>query len=115
VGEAIERRSPKLAYERGWALATLEQVMVNLEREYVRAGKGELFTHLRLALWESGRGPTYAELAAELGMSEAADKMAVLRMRTRARELLRRTVAHTVASPGEAEEECQYLLTLLRR
>lgn len=110
----FEELTPERAYEKSWAVATLEEAMVNLQNEYQRSGKGELFEKLRLLLWEDSKGETYAELGRQLAMSEAAVKMAVSRLRQRARELLRREIAHTVASPGAVEEEFRHLVAVLR-
>ena len=62
-----------------------------------------------------GRGETqrYAALAAQLGITEAAVKMAVSRLRERYREFLKEEIGHTVASPGEADEEVRYLFRVL--
>jgi len=62
-----------------------------------------------------GRGTPYAELAARLGRSEGAVKVAVHRLRQRYRELLQEEIANTVTSPEEAEEERRYLLAVLSR
>jgi len=54
----------------------------------------------------------YANLAALLGMTDTAVKLAVHRLRKRYGELLRVEVVHTVASPQEAEEEIRYLIAV---
>jgi len=110
----FEELTPERAYEKSWAVAALEEAMVNLQNEHHRSGKGELFEKLRLLLWEDPKGETYADLGRQLAMSEAAVKMAVSRLRERARELLRREIAHTVASPQEVEEELRHLVAVLR-
>jgi RNA polymerase sigma-70 factor (ECF subfamily) len=110
----LESLSPDKAYEKSWAVATLEEAMVNLQNEYRQAGKGELFERLRLLLWDEPKGETYAELGQQLAMSQAAVKMAVSRLRVRAREILRHVVANTVASPDEIEEEFRHLVAILR-
>src|ERR1039457_3658303 len=46
-------------------------------------------------------------------MTEAIVKMAVQRMRSRSRELLREEVARTVASPDEIEDEIPHLFPTL--
>jgi RNA polymerase sigma-70 factor (ECF subfamily) len=51
----------------------------------------------------------YSEIAARRGMTEAAVKMAVQRMRSRYRALLREEIAKTVASPDEVEDEIRHL------
>lgn len=88
--------------------------MASLQNEYERSGKRELFEKLRLLLWDEPKGETYAELGEQLGMSEAAVKMAVSRLRQRAREILLREIANTVASPDEIEEEFRHLVAALR-
>ena len=46
-------------------------------------------------------------------MTEDAVKKEVSRMRQRYRELFRQEIAHTVASPGELEEEMNHLFKVL--
>ncbi len=106
--------TPESIYDKSWALATLEEAMVRLEEEYETRGKGDLFRKLRLLLW-GDRSTTYSELGNQLGMSEAAVKMAVARLRERAREQLRSEVAHCVALETEIDEEYSYLRELLQR
>ena len=55
----------------------------------------------------------YAELAQQLDMSEGAVKVAVHRLRQRYRALLRDTIADTVSSPDEVEDELRYLFRTL--
>jgi DNA-binding transcriptional regulator PaaX len=62
---------------------------------------------------EKGESP-YAEVAASLGMSEGAIKVAVHRLRQRYGELVRAEIAQTVTTQEEAEEELRYLAALLR-
>jgi hypothetical protein len=50
-----------------------------------------------------------AQAAQELGMSDAGVRMAVHRLRHRYRDLLRRTIAQTVDSPDQFEEEIRFL------
>ena len=55
----------------------------------------------------------YAEIGAQLGMSEGAVKVAVHRLRRHYREALRAEIAETVARPGEVEEELRHLFVML--
>ena len=50
-----------------------------------------------------------------MDMSEDAVKQAVLRLRRRYRELLRREIAHTVSTPAEVEDEIRHLFELFER
>ena len=60
------------------------------------------------------RGETsYAEAAAQLGLSESATKSAIYRLRQRYGELVREEIAETVESPLEIETEIRYLVTVL--
>ena len=56
----------------------------------------------------------YAELAAELGMSAEALKVAVHRLRRRYGELVRSEIAHTVTTTGEIEDEVRNLFAAVR-
>jgi len=81
-----------------------------LRNEYAATGKAALFEQLKQTLTE-GRGTiAYAELAASLGISEAAVKMAVHRLRQRYREAIRSEIAGTVADPSQIEEEMREVL-----
>ena len=51
-------------------------------------------------------------MAAELGMTDGAVKVAVHRLRRRYRQLLREEIAQTVASPEEIDEEIRYSFVL---
>ena len=94
-------------------MAVLETALERLAREFADAGKGELFRRARGFLSGERGEMTYARAAAELGLSEAALKMAVTRMRQRCRELIREEIAHTVTTPAEVEDEYRVLLAAL--
>lgn len=105
--------SAEKSFERQWAMTLLEQVVERLRNEFVAAEKGALFVELKVFLTGDKRACSYAELATELGMTEAALKMAVSRMRQRYGELLRIEIANTVSRPEEVEEEMQALFAAL--
>jgi RNA polymerase sigma factor (sigma-70 family) len=112
--ELAETLSADRLYERRWALAVLEQVLTRLESEYRAANNAALFNQLKeFLVCERGR-PTQAEIAAELGMTENAVKQAFHRFRQRYRVLLREEIAHTVAQPGDIEDELRHLVSVLR-
>ena len=112
--ERTESFSADRLYERRWALAVLEQVLMRLESEYQAAGNAALFERLKeFLVGERGR-PTQAEIATELGMTENAVKQAFHRLRQRYRVLLREEIAHTVAQPGDVEGELRHLVSVLR-
>jgi RNA polymerase sigma-70 factor (ECF subfamily) len=110
---AHEMTAEKL-YERRWALTLLDHGLARLREEYGRAGKDKLFDHLKGFLTgESGTAP-YRQIAAELGMTEGAVKVAVHRLRGRLRELLLVEIAQTVADPADVDDELRHVFTALR-
>jgi len=112
--ELAETWSADRLYERQWALAILEQVLGRLESEYRAAGTAALFERLKeFLVGERGR-PTQGEIATNLGMTENAVKQAFHRLRQRYRVLLREEIAHTVAQPGDVEDELRHLVSVLR-
>ena len=54
-------------------------------------------------------------IAARLGMSEGAVKVAVHRLRQRYREVLRAAIAETVDNEADLDDEMRYLIAVLRR
>lgn len=100
-------------FERQWVLTLLDHVLQNLDEEYRKAGKENLFRSLQGHLTGSAEAP-YRETAAKLNISEAAVKVAVHRLRRRFGELLRREIALTVVNHGDIEDEVQNLFNILR-
>lgn len=111
--EPVDERSPDQIFERRWAMTVLEQVLAVLEKEYRASNKAKLFGELRFFLLGDKSHGTYAEVGSRIGLSEAAVKMAVSRLRQRYRELFREVIAQTVAEPGDVEEEIRHLLAAL--
>jgi RNA polymerase sigma-70 factor (ECF subfamily) len=111
--EPVDAAAPDKAFDRQWALALLETVLTQLEVEYRRDGKAALFAALRQTLTGARESQPYGELAARLGLSVGAVKVAVHRLRQRYRALLQAEIAHTVASPEEVQEELRHLFRTL--
>ncbi len=110
--EAERHLEPDIYFERQWAIALLEHVMRKLSEEYRAAGKEELFENLRGSLAGDESKRPYSDIAAQLGLTESAVKMAVYRLRARYRELLRAAIAETVATPAEIEDEIRHLFAV---
>jgi RNA polymerase sigma-70 factor (ECF subfamily) len=101
-------------FERRWTLTLLDQVLSQLQDEYVQAGKGRVFDRLKGYLTGEKGGPPYAQVAAELDLTEGAVKVAVHRLRQRYRELLRAAIGHTVADSADIEDELHQLFLAVR-
>ena len=93
----------------------LESVLKQLRDDYTRDGKGLLFETLEPCLIGRRETQPYAVLALQLGMSEAAVKMAVSRLRARYREILQQELLQTVASPADVDGELRHLFRVLAR
>lgn len=100
-------------YERRWAMMLLDRVLANLREEQVATGKGVQFDLLKTSLLGDRSSVPYAELSAQLGMTEGNLKVIVHRLRQRYRELLRVEIAETVTSPAEVDEELRQLFAAL--
>ena len=105
--------TPDRAFDRQWALALLDVVLVRLRQEYTDAGREDLFLGLKDTLSGGRSEIPYRELAGRLGLSEGAVKVAAHRLRQRYRELLRAEIANTVATPDEVEQELEHLFAAL--
>jgi RNA polymerase sigma-70 factor (ECF subfamily) len=112
-GEHADSMAPDRLYDRRWALALLGEAMGRLDREYGAAGKGAELTQLKPHL-TAGRGEIpYKEIAASLGITEGAARVAVHRLRKRFREVFREMVADTVSTPEEVEAELREVIEAL--
>lgn len=107
--EPADGLTPEKLLERQWALALLDHVLARLQAEFVTDGKEKQFDELKVWLTEGKGASSYAAVAATLGTTEGAAKVAVHRLRRRYRELLREEISHTVATPEEIDEEIRHL------
>ena len=96
-----------LVFDREWAAALIGRALINLEAEQV--GKEAQFSVLKPWLETAETRPQF-EAAHELGISGAAVKVAIHRLRVRFRELIRAEVSSTVADPVEVGEEFLHLI-----
>jgi RNA polymerase sigma factor (sigma-70 family) len=111
--EPADPVTAEMIYERRWALTVLEQVLDRLKNEYRTAGNAALFDSLKQLLPDEPGAPSQAEIAAQLGMTENALRQAFYRFRQRYQSLLREEIAHTVATPGDIEDELRHLIAVI--
>lgn len=116
VRDACEPRSgedPELAFDRQWALSVIAKVRSRLRREYEGADQLDRYEILKSHLMDSGAAQSGLQTAAQLGMTEAAAKSAIHRIRRRFAELLRAEISRTVAHPDDIDDEIRHLLSAL--
>jgi RNA polymerase sigma factor (sigma-70 family) len=107
--EPADNLSPEAIFERHWASSILNAVMQRLQQLYELDGKAEVFEALKDHLG-LGRGErSYREIGDGLGISEAAARVTVHRMRKRYRQFLLEQIASTLDPEESAEEELRYL------
>ena len=80
-----------------------------------RWGTGKQFPALKPWLTGDKQEVSLADLAARLGTSEGALRVALHRLRKRFRELVREEIASTVGKATHVREEMGYLLEVLSR
>lgn len=111
--EPAHHITPERLFEQRWALTLLDRVLARLREEHTARGKEALFDHLRVFLVGEGHSPAQLEVAARLGLSPGAMRVAVHRLRQRYRDLLRQEIAATVDDPREVDEEIRQLFAAL--
>jgi RNA polymerase sigma-70 factor (ECF subfamily) len=115
LAELAGGEPPERTFQRRWALQVMERALARLALEQERAGKRDLYGALRPHLSPGEAAPPHAEVAARLGTSEGAVKVALHRLRRRYGELVREEVAGTLADPTAVEAELAALIEALER
>jgi len=107
--EPADRLSADKLFNRAWAMAIIERALEMTRREYIDAGKSELFEQLKDHITIEPLTSSYRQCADHLGMSEGAVRVATHRIRRRLRALIRSEMAETVTTAEQLEEEIQDL------
>ena len=100
-------------FDSAWAERVLEMAMDTLERELSEQGRAEEFGALVPFLGVSADSDSSAEVAEALGVSSAALKSKIYRLRQRFRDTILAEISRTVETPHEAEEEMSWLFEIL--
>jgi DNA-directed RNA polymerase specialized sigma24 family protein len=103
-------------FDTDWAIALLEGAVTRLEAEYEASNRAAIFKALRPFLGTTSEAaPNQAALAETLGMSHAALRQSLNRLRDRFRAILRSQIADTLRDPTDAaiDEELRDLRAIL--
>ncbi|MES2568729.1 MAG: sigma-70 family RNA polymerase sigma factor, partial [Verrucomicrobiota bacterium] len=112
VPAALRNETPETLFDREWALGVIGRSLARIEEENT-VSSPEVFHTLKAWLSASTTPPAQASIAAALGMSEGALKVAIHRLRKRFREIVRQEVAQTLHDPSELGAEMQHLIMVL--
>ena len=107
--------APDELYERRWAMTLLDESLERLQREFARTGREREFNALKEWLTAERGGIPYAQIAAAIGTTEGAARVAVHRLRKQFRHSFRQTIAETVEAAGDVDAEMRYLAAVLSR
>lgn len=105
--------SPDAEFDRQWALTVLTRALDALRAECTAAGRGAFFEKVKPWLMGEASHGDQAALAAECGMSPAALKMAVHRLKHRFRQCVKAEVAGTLQDAELVAEEMANLFAAL--
>ncbi len=101
-------------FERQWAIALLDQVLNRLRKEYESAERGAVFERLSVHLSKQPGTESLTEIAAQMGMTDEAVRVALHRLRKRYRQILREEIAQTTSSADEIDDEIRQLFRFLQ-
>lgn len=104
---------PDAAFDRQWALTVLDRALNALATEHAAIGRGEHFSALKPWLTGEPPGCSQEEMAARLGQSEGAVKVAIHRLRRRFREQVKSEIAATLCDAADLDDELQSLTRAL--
>ena len=111
--EAKDHRTPEVAYDRLCARALLDAALEQVRKEYERAGRGEIFSHLAAYIVRDPEAGTHAEAATRLGISEGTLRNSMKPFRKRYQSVFRKLVAVTLDDPSQVDQEICHLLAAL--
>lgn len=112
--ELSQVHPPEQLLDRAWARLLVDQSLEALSATFARRGQTEEFAVLSELLEPRTATRSYAEVAAQLGISQSNLKIRVHRMRARFRRILEDRVRETIGTePAELEDEVRHLIRVL--
>jgi RNA polymerase sigma-70 factor (ECF subfamily) len=115
-GLAVPCASPETSereFDRQWALTIIARALAIVEGELREADKTAQFAVLKPWLTGDSAALSQAGAAQQLGLSEAAVKVAIHRLRQRFREAVKAEIAQTVPATDDIDDELRHLLAVL--
>jgi DNA-directed RNA polymerase specialized sigma24 family protein len=112
--EPCEDETPEVFFDRRWASKVIETTLAALKAEYESKGRAQQFEEMQHYVCLNAGGEKQADVAARLDMTLGAFRMGVTRLRQRYGEMLRQTVADTLADPSKVDEEIDHLFQVFQ-
>jgi RNA polymerase sigma factor (sigma-70 family) len=100
-------------FDRAWALRVLSAALARTRDDYATAGKQALYDGLKEFLGLRKQPQSYEDTAEALGLTLAAVKTEIHRLRQAFRAALRVEIGQTVSAPHEVEIELQHLRAIV--
>jgi len=112
--EPVHDMTPEKLFQREWGLTILDRALCRLREEHTAAKDALDFDSLKVYLTEDAPRGSYGRLAAEIGISEGAVRVAVHRLRRRFGDLLRAEIRETLVDEQEIDDELRFLFEAVR-
>lgn len=112
---ASSQSAPDKEFDKAWARTLLANSHRRLEQECAAQGRENLYAQIQPIMYADETSSSYRVVGEKLGKSEAAIKVAAMRMRNRLAEIVREEVRQTVGTSEDWEEEVRYLISLFGR
>lgn len=113
VVEPLTALTPDMAYDKLWALATLDRALARLRASYEERKAESQFEALLPCLEGDRADRRYDEIAQSLGVSINAARVAASRFRQRYGRCVLKELSDTVSDPDEVKRELAYLQAAL--
>jgi RNA polymerase sigma factor (sigma-70 family) len=111
--EPATPEAPEAFFEKRWAHAVMEAALARLREEYETTGKGKVFEAINQFLYREAVPGDYDAVGERLGIHGRSVAVAVYRMRTDFRAMVRDEVAAGLRDDSLLEEEMMALAALL--
>jgi len=102
-------------FDKQWALTLLDLTVNRLRAEFVAIRKPDDFETLKGCLMAAHGAIDYKTVAANLGLSEGAARVAVHRLRKRFRAVYREEISQTLVDGADLDGELRHLAAVLAR
>lgn len=114
IAEPGHSITPELEFERQWALQLLDGALAEVRADAQRNQREALFEDLKGIISLDAAMAGYDEIAARHGLTEGAVKAAAHRLRQKFRDALRNSIADTVSTEDEIDDEIRHLFEVFQ-